>query len=393
MNQSAPKRLAIIGATGSIGRQTLDILDRFPGLYHASVLSAGSKVEELAALAIRHRPRLAVIGRPELEGRLRELVGPYGISTASGPEALAAAAEADDVDMVVTATVGYSGLEPTVRAIRAGKEIALANKETLVVAGEYIRRLLAVHPEVRIFPIDSEHSAVAQCLAGESPENVRRLIITASGGPFRTWEAGKIEKATAADALRHPNWSMGAKITVDSATMLNKAFEIIEARWLFDIPAERIAAVVHPQSIVHSMVEFRDGAIKAQLGVPDMRLPIAYALGRSSRLAGVSEPLTLEKISTLTFEAPDERKFPCLGFARYCLERMGTSACTVNGANEVAVAAFLRGGIAFGDIYRTIAHALEHATFVASPGFDDYVASNAESRRIAEEFVSKIRLN
>lgn len=388
MSNSAPKRLAILGATGSIGTQTLDIVRRHPEQFRATVISAGSRVDELIAIAREFRPRLAVIARPELEPKLREALSPLGIEVASGPEALCEAAAADDVDMVVTATVGYSGLEPTVRAIRAGKEIALANKETLVVAGEYIRRLLAEHPEVKIYPVDSEHSAVAQCLAGEDPSKVRRLIITASGGPFRTWEASRIARAKASDALRHPNWNMGAKITIDSATMLNKAFEIIEARYLFDIPGERIDAVVHPQSIVHSMVEFTDGAIKAQLGVPDMRLPIAYALGRSTRLAGASEPLTLERMSSLTFEAPDERKFPCLGFARESLRRGGTTACTVNGANEIAVAAFLKDRIPFGGIYETIAHTVGKASFISNPDFSDYVASNQESRRIAEEFIT-----
>lgn len=389
MSNSAPKRLAILGATGSIGTQTLDIVRRHPELFSVTVLSAGSRVEDLITYAEIFRPRIAIIARPELEGRLREALAPLGIAAASGPEALCEAAAADDVDMVVTATVGYSGLAPTVCAIKAGKEIALANKETLVVAGEYIRRLLDQYPQTKIYPVDSEHSAVAQCLAGENPERVKRLIITASGGPFRTWPAEKIASAVAADALLHPNWNMGAKITVDSATMLNKAFELIEAHYLFDIPADKITAVVHPQSIVHSMVEFDDGAIKAQLGVPDMRLPIAYALGRCSRLQGCSEPLTLEKLSGLTFEKPDERKFPCLGFARLSLERRGTTACTVNGANEVAVAAFLEGRIPFGKIYPAIAHAVEYASFVANPGFDDYVASNAESRRLAEEFISK----
>lgn len=388
MNSSAPKRLAILGATGSIGLQTLDIVRRHPELYRVTVLSAGRRVDELAALAREFRPRLAVIGSPELERPLREAISDPGIAVASGPEALREAAAAPDVDMVVTATVGYSGLEPTVAAIRAGKEIALANKETLVVAGQYIRALLREHPEVRIYPIDSEHSAVAQCLAGEDPGCVRRLIITASGGPFRTWDSARMAKATAADALRHPNWNMGAKITVDSATMLNKAFELIEAHYLFDIPSEKITAVVHPQSIVHSMVEFTDGAIKAQLGVPDMRLPIAYALGRSTRLAGTSQPLTLEKMSQLTFEAPDPERFPCLELARLSLERGGTTACTINGANEIAVAAFLEGRIPFGMIYPTIVHALEHADFIAHPDFSDYVASNAESRRLAAEFIN-----
>ncbi|MDE6120883.1 MAG: 1-deoxy-D-xylulose-5-phosphate reductoisomerase, partial [Muribaculaceae bacterium] len=263
------KRIAVLGATGSIGRQTLDIIGRNPGRYKATVLTAGSRVDDLIAAAIIYRPRIAIIAREDLLPRLRSALSPLGIQAAAGAEALAECAQAEDVDMVVTATVGYSGLEPTIRAIRAGKDIALANKETLVVAGDLISKLLATSRS-RIFPVDSEHSAIAQCLAGEDIASVERLIITASGGPFRTWTAADIAGAKAADALRHPNWSMGAKITIDSATMLNKAFEIIEAHHLFGLPAEKISAVVHPQSIVHSMVEFADGGIKAQMGVPDM---------------------------------------------------------------------------------------------------------------------------
>lgn len=391
MNQSEAKKLAILGATGSIGRQTLDIVRRHPERFRAVVLTAGSKVDELIRLAAEFRPRMAIIANPALEGRLREALEPLGIACASGPAAIAQCVESPDIDMVVTATVGYSGLEPTIHAIRAGKDIALANKETLVVAGDYIRRLLRENPGVRMFPIDSEHSAVAQCLRGEDPASVRRLIITASGGPFRTWPAEKIASATVQDALHHPNWSMGAKITVDSATMINKAFEIIEAHHLFEVAPERISAIVHPQSIVHSMVEFEDGAIKAQLGVPDMRLPIAYALGMNSRLADVSPALSLEQMSTLTFEAPDFERFPGLGLAQYCLEKRGTSACTVNAANEVAVAAFLAGKIPFGMIYPTITDTLERADFIADPSsFDDYVETNAQARALAQEYISSI---
>lgn len=391
MNQSEAKKLAILGATGSIGRQTLDIVRRHPERFRAVVLTAGSKVDELIRLAAEFRPRMAIIANPALEGRLREALEPLGIACASGPAAIAQCVESPDIDMVVTATVGYSGLEPTIHAIRAGKDIALANKETLVVAGDYIRRLLRENPGVRMFPIDSEHSAVAQCLRGEDPASVRRLIITASGGPFRTWPAEKIASATVQDALHHPNWSMGAKITVDSATMINKAFEIIEAHHLFEVAPERISAIVHPQSIVHSMVEFEDGAIKAQLGVPDMRLPIAYALGMNSRLADVSPALSLEQMSTLTFEAPDFERFPGLELAQYCLEKRGTSACTVNAANEVAVAAFLAGKIPFGMIYPTITDTLERADFIADPSsFDDYVETNAQARALAQEYISSI---
>ena len=385
MNQK--KRIAVLGATGSIGSQALDIISRHPDKYEAVVLTAGSRVNELIEAAAKHRPRLAIIARSELLPQLRAALEPLGIATAAGPEALAECVAAPDVDMVLTATVGYSGLEPTLNAIRAGKDIALANKETLVVAGELVNELLKSSTS-RIFPVDSEHSAIAQCLMGEESSAVERLIITASGGPFRTWTADRIATAKAADALRHPNWSMGAKITIDSASMLNKAFEIIEAHHLFGIVPERITAVVHPQSIVHSMVEFTDGAVKAQLGVPDMRLPIAFALGENTRLAGASRPLRLQDFSNLTFEEPDTQRFPCLGLAHYALEKRGNAACVINAANEIAVAAFLRDRISFPNIYETIAHTLTAVPFVAAPTFADYVASNAEARARAEEFVA-----
>lgn len=384
-----PKRIAVLGATGSIGRQTLDIIGNHPELYRATVLAAGSRVDDLITLARIHRPRLAIIGRPELLPQLRSALLPLGIATEAGPEALARSVEADDVDTVVTATVGYSGLEPTLHAIRAGKDIALANKETLVVAGDLVYRLLR-DSRSRIYPVDSEHSAIAQCLIGEDTSRVSRLLITASGGPFRTWTPEQIARATAKDALHHPNWNMGAKITIDSATMLNKAFEIIEAHHLFGIDGERIEAVVHPQSIVHSMVEFVDGAVKAQLGVPDMHLPIAFALGEHHRLDGIERKLRLEDYSTLTFERPDTAKFPCLEFARICLSRGGTAACAVNAANEIAVAAFLQGKIRFTDIYKTITNTLESTTFIAVPEYEDYVAVNSEARAKASEYIAKL---
>ncbi len=391
MEDSSPeiKTLAVLGATGSIGRQTLDIVERHPELYRVAVLSAGSRVDDLAALAAKFRPRLAVIAREDLLPRLRAALAPLGIETAAGEQALCECVTADDIDMVLTATVGYSGLGPTVAAIKAGKDIALANKETLVVAGDLINRLLVDSPS-KIYPVDSEHSAVAQCLMGENERSVRRLIITASGGPFRTWDAERIADATAADALKHPNWNMGAKITVDSSTLMNKAFELIEAHHLFNIPAERIRAVVHPQSIVHSMVEFSDGAIKAQLGVPDMRLPIAFALGCHTRLDNVSAPLTLSQISHLTFEEPDTDRFPCLKYAGLAMERGGNTACVINAANEIAVAAFLSGKIRFGRIYPLIEETLAKAGFISNPDYEDYVASNTEARAIAAELLNHI---
>ena len=383
------QRLAVLGATGSIGRQTLDIVNRCPERYSVTVMSAGSRVNELIALAKQFRPRVAIIGNENLLPVLRQELEPLGIAAQAGDKALAESTIADDIDTVVTATVGYSGLIPTINAIKAGKDIALANKETLVVAGDLVNDLLARHHS-RLYPIDSEHSAIAQCLAGENMTDVRRLIITASGGPFRTWTPQQIATAKASDALKHPNWNMGAKITIDSATMLNKAFEIIEAHHLFHVDPDKIVAVVHPQSIVHSMVEYVDGAIKAQLGVPDMRLPIAYALGQNCRLAGAASPLRLDDFASLTFERPDTMRFPCLTLAHYALERKGNSACIINAATEIAVAAFLRDAIGFNDIYRVITSTLERVQYISNPDIDDYVATNEESRRVAQDLVSNI---
>ncbi|MBD5252471.1 MAG: 1-deoxy-D-xylulose-5-phosphate reductoisomerase [Bacteroides sp.] len=370
-----PHNIAVLGSTGSIGTQTLDIISQFPDRFRATVLTAGTNVDKLIEQARIHRPSLAVIADESLYGRLSEALAPLGISTAAGDKAMAEAMERDDFDTVVTATVGYSGLLPTMRAIAAGKQIALANKETLVVAGELVTRALAASPS-KVIPVDSEHSAIYQCLMGEDHSTVKRLIITASGGPFRTWEREQIAGVTAAQALRHPRWQMGAKITIDSATMLNKAFEIIEARWLFDIEPERIEAVVHPQSIVHSMVEFHDGAVKAQLGIPDMHLPIRFALGDARRLVSQERPLSLADYSQLTFEKPDPEKFPCLTLAPYALERRGNAACIINAANEVAVAAFLRDKLSFTGIYDMITDALAHIDYISTPTLDDYVATH-----------------
>lgn len=381
------KRIAVAGSTGSIGTQALDIIARRPDLFEARVLAAGSQVDKLIAQALRFRPALAVIADESKYARLREALSPEGIATACGPAALAEACTRDDVDTVLTATVGYSGLEPTLRAIDAGKDIALANKETLVVAGELVMKRAAASA-TRIYPVDSEHSAIYQCLRGEQPENVDRLIITASGGPFRSLSEHELEKVTVEQALQHPSWSMGAKITVDSATMLNKAFEIIEARWLFDIPADRITPVVHPQSIVHSMVEFVDGSIKAQLGVPDMRLPISYALGETKRLASADYRLKLADIASLSFEKPDYGRFPCLSLAAESFRRGGNAACVINAANEIANEAFRQGRIGFTDIYRVIEATLDSVDHTDSPTYDDFVASNSAARRTAAEFIA-----
>lgn len=387
-----PLRLAILGSTGSIGRQTIDLALTRPDLFSVTALTTNTRVAIAVELCRKVRPRILVVcdelaardyGYEKIKAELP------GIEVAVGPEAMNAVVERDDVDMVVTATVGYSGLFPTLSAIKAGKDVALANKETLVVAGDYIRALMAKSSS-RIFPIDSEHSAIAQCLIGEDPASVRRLIITASGGPFRTTPPDRLADVTAADALKHPNWDMGAKITIDSATMMNKAFEIIEAHYLYGLESERIAAVVHPQSIIHSMVEFVDGAIKAQLGLPDMHLPIAYALGMNSRLTDASRPLDIADYATLTFEQPDSAKFPCLEFARLALTRRGNTACVINGANEIAVRAFLDGRIRFTDIYRLIDSVLQKVPFVEAPQPDDFVDTNESSRRLATQLIANL---
>ncbi len=387
MMELSRKRIAVLGSTGSIGTQTLDIIGRHPDMFEAATLVAGSNVNALAEQCRRFHPRRAVIADRSLYARLKDAVASMGIEVEAGSEAVAYAMATDDVDMVVTATVGYSGLAPTISAINAGKEIALANKETLVVAGDLVTRLLR-RSGSRMIPVDSEHSAIYQCLAGERQESVSRLIITASGGPFRTFRKEDLEHVTPDDALRHPNWNMGAKITIDSATMLNKAFEIIEAHWLFGVPADRISAVVHPQSIVHSMVEFTDGAMKAQLGLPDMHLPISYALGLEKRMPTGEPAMTLADYAMLTFEAPDTGKFPCLTLAGYSLERGGNTACVVNAANEIANEAFRRGRIRFTDIYPVIMDTVDRVAFVAEPTLSDYVESNDEARRVALSIIT-----
>ncbi|MBD5246291.1 MAG: 1-deoxy-D-xylulose-5-phosphate reductoisomerase [Barnesiella sp.] len=383
------KKIAILGSTGSIGTQTLDVIAQYPDRFKATVLIAGTRVDTLIQQALQFRPEWAIIADVAQYWKLREALEPAGIRTAAGQDAINDAMMLDCFDTVVTATVGYSGLTPTLRAIRAGKQIALANKETLVVAGDIVCKALA-ESRSTMLPVDSEHSAIYQCLVGENHDRVRKVIITASGGPFRSFTKEQIEAATVKDALHHPNWNMGAKITIDSATMLNKAFEIIEARWLFNLTPDQIEPLVHPQSIVHSMVEFVDGAVKAQLGIPDMRLPIRYALGETTRLDAPEEHLDFTKYPTLTFEKPDEEKFPCITLADLALTRGGNTACVINAANEVAVKAFLTEKIKFTNIYPLITETLGHIPFIESPSYDDYVACNDESRAIATEIAEKI---
>lgn len=305
-----------------------------------------------------------------------------------GAQAIADAVTASEIDVVVTAMVGYSGLAPTISAIKAGKDIALANKETLVVAGELITKLLK-NSKSELYPVDSEHGAIYQCLVGENHNAINKLILTASGGPFRTWSKESMKNITKADALNHPNWRMGAKITIDSATMMNKGFEVMEAKWLFDVDADRIEVVVHPQSIVHSMVEFVDGSIKAQLGLPDMHLPIRYALGQpDGRLSSSCAKLRVEDYSNLTFEHPDMEKFPMLGMAYQAIKMGGNIPCVLNAANEVAVAAFLHDQIGYADIARIAEKTMEKACYIKMPTYEDYVATNKEARAYASSIIN-----
>lgn len=379
------QRLAILGSTGSIGEQTLDIARENPEGFEVRVLTAHRNWRRLAAQVREFDADTAVIADKEYYALLRDALADTDVKVYAGDEAVAQVAAAGDTDTVVNALVGYAGLAPTVATVEAGKKLALANKESLVVGGETVMRLAAEH-RAPILPVDSEHSAVFQCLLGEQAP-VRRVILTCSGGAFRDFTPEQLAAATVEQALRHPQWHMGAKITIDSSTLVNKGFEVIEARWLFGMPAEKIAVLLHPQSIVHSMVEFEDGAIKAQLGTPDMRLPISFALMFPRRAERPGERVDFLAHPTLTFTEVDRAKYPALDIAYDCLRRGGTAACTMNGANETAVAAFLAGSCRWLDIIKTIEHALGHATFVACPSLDDYARANAEARRLAAEFL------
>ena len=379
------QRIALLGSTGSIGVQTLDIVRENPEQFEITALVANRNWEQLAAQAIEFDADCVVIGDEQYYTSLKEALATTDVKVYAGAKAMEEVAAASNVDVVVNALVGYAGLLPTVAAVKQGKKIALANKETLVVGGELVMRLAAEH-RAPILPVDSEHSAIFQCLVGEQSP-VRRLILTASGGAFRDTPIEDLGRMTAAEALRHPNWSMGAKITIDCATMVNKGFEVIEARWLFGTPADQISVLIHPQSIVHSMVEFEDGAIKAQLGTPDMHLPISYALSFPERKNRPTEHFDFLANPQLTFREVDRVKYPALDVAYDCLRRGGTAACTMNGANEVAVAAFLAGRIGFLDIVRSIEQSLARATFIARPTLDDYALADAEARALAREIL------
>lgn len=384
------KRLAILGSTGSIGRQTLETVDAYPELFEVYMITANSQVDLLIEQARKYQPEVVIIANENYYVQLRDALAHLPIKVYAGADAIADAVTLPDIDIVVTAMVGYAGLLPTIRAIEAKKTIALANKETLVVAGDLITRL-AVEHRVPIIPVDSEHSAIFQCLVGEGDNPIEKIILTASGGPFRCHTQEQLLKVTRADALRHPNWKMGNKITIDSATLMNKGFEMIEAKWLFGVTPSQIEVVVHPQSIVHSMVEFADGAVKAQLGTPDMKLPIRYALSYPNRLVSTDRKLSLTDYASLTFERPDMVRFPLLQYAFDAVEKGGNMPCIMNAANEIAVAAFLNDRIGFCQIAETVAHAMNRVDFVASPLLDDYIATNREARDCAARYIETLK--
>ncbi len=381
-----PIRLALLGSTGSIGTQALDVVAAHPGRFTVTVLTAHSNVALLVEQARQWRPAEVVIADDTQYATLKEALAPLGITVSAGAEAVATAATRPDVDTVLTALVGYAGLLPTLAAIRAGKTIALANKETLVVAGALVMAEVQRHG-TRLLPVDSEHSAIYQCLVGEAPASVEKIILTASGGPFRGRTAADLAHITKAQALKHPNWTMGAKITIDSASLMNKGLEVIEAKWLFGLTNDQIDVVVHPQSIIHSLVQFHDGSLKAQLGLPDMKLPIQYALGLPDRLANTFPRFFFLNYPTLTFEAPDLETFRCLPLAFTAMRRGGSAPCVLNAANEVAVAAFLRDEITFLAIPDLIGECLEQLPFLPEPALADYIALDTETRNRAAELV------
>ena len=380
------KKIAILGSTGSIGTQALEVIEEHSDLYEAYVLTANRQADLLIDQARRFQPAQVVIADDSLYEYVRDALADQPIQVYAGADALCQVVQNDEVDIVLTALVGFAGLRPTVAAIEAHKQIALANKETLVVAGELVTQL-AMEKRAAILPVDSEHSAIFQSLMGEQSE-IEKIILTASGGPFRQCSLDELKHVTPAMALKHPNWDMGAKITIDSATMMNKGFEVIEAKWLFGVEADNIQVVAHPQSIIHSAVQFRDGAVKAQLGVPDMRVPIQLAFSYPYRLASNFDRLDWYHMQNLTFEEPDLEKFRCLSLAFEALRQGGTMPCVVNAANEIVNLAFRQGRCSFLQMPQVIANTMQHATFIAKPSLDDLFQADAEARRIADELLA-----
>lgn len=388
MKKNNKKRIAILGSTGSIGTQALEVISEQSAYFEVEVLSAHNNVDLLLTQALQYKPNAVVITNEAHYRKLSQGLAGEDIKCYAGSAALEQVVQMSSIDIVLTAMVGYAGLLPTLSAIEAGKDIALANKETLVVAGEIIMEA-ALRKGVNIYPVDSEHSAIFQCLVGEHMNAIEKIVLTASGGPFRTCSLKELEHITKADALKHPNWSMGAKITVDSASMMNKGFEVIEAQWLFGLKPEQIEVIVHPQSIVHSLVQFADGSMKAQLGLPDMKLPIQYALHFPQRLQSSFERFSFTDHPQLSFEKPDTEKFPNLALAYDAMRQGGNMPCVVNAANEVAVAAFLREEIRFLDMSNIISESMQKLAYVAKPTIDDYVACDSETRLFAQSLINQ----
>ncbi|MCS6821595.1 MAG: 1-deoxy-D-xylulose-5-phosphate reductoisomerase [Microscillaceae bacterium] len=382
------KRIALLGSTGSIGRQTLEVVASQPDKFEVVVLTAQSNVNLLIEQALAFRPKYVVIGQENLYAQVKEVLNNQNIHVLAGQEALCEVVQIPEVEIVLTALVGYAGLKPTLKAITAGKHIALANKETLVVAGDLITNLLKKH-KVQLYPVDSEHSAIFQCLVGEENNPIEKIILTASGGPFRGKTKQELAHVTKAQALKHPNWSMGAKITIDSASLMNKGLEVIEAKWLFNLQPEQIEVIVHPQSIIHSIVQFEDGSMKAQMGLPDMKLPIQYALSYPERYRTTFPRFDFGKYPALTFEQPDTETFRNLALAFEALKQGGNMPCILNAANEVAVQAFLEDKISFLEMPDLIEQCMQALPYIAQPSYEDYVNSDEQARRMMQELFMK----
>ncbi len=382
------RKIAILGSTGSIGTQALDVARLHHDKFEIEVLSAQNNADLLIAQAIEFKPNTVVIGNEALYDKVFGALDAHNIKVYCGENALASVVQMDSIDLVLTALVGYAGLKPTINAIEAGKSIALANKETLVVAGELITQL-AAEKGVNIYPVDSEHSAIFQCMVGEFHNPIEKIILTASGGPFRGKTSEELAKVTKAQALKHPNWDMGAKITIDSASLMNKGLEVIEAKWLFNLTAQQIEVIVHPQSIIHSMVQFKDGSIKAQMGLPDMKLPIQFAMGYPERLESDYPRFDFTKYPSLTFEQPDTKTFRNLALAYQAMDKAGNMPCILNAANEIAVAEFLKDKIGFLAMSDLVEQCMAEVSFVKQPTYDDYVTTDKETRIKALEIVNK----
>ena len=390
-NTNKVKNIAILGSTGSVGTQALEVIGGNPALFRAYVITALNNAELLIQQSLRFKPEYAIICNEKYYPRVKEALAGTGVKVLAGAAAINDIVTHPEVDIVLTAMVGFAGLESTVTAIKAGKNIALANKETLVVAGEHITALAKQH-QVKILPVDSEHSAIFQCLEGEQPDAIEKIILTASGGPFRGKNAAFLSNVTREQALNHPNWVMGAKITIDSASLMNKGLEVIEAKWLFDVEADQIEVVVHPQSIIHSMVQFKDGSVKAQLGVPDMKLPIQYALSYPNRLQNNFKRLSFTDYPNLTFEKPDFDTFRNLALAYEALKQGGNMPCIINAANEIAVAGFLNNNIGFAAMSDLLETCMQRMTFIEKPSLDDYLNTDKETRIFAQNLIERIAL-